>query len=76
MQVERGINKWTGRVPPLDLSNVTVCPKETRHRWSKVQPSPQKAQKAHDGKRGSDGLPIGRFPFLYRTSFNCYKTLN
>lgn len=58
MQVESGINKWTGRVPPLDLSNVSVCPNETEQRWHKIQPSPKKS---YDAKRGNDGLPIGEF---------------
>jgi len=49
------VNKWTGRVPPLDLSNVSVCPKETEQRWHKMQSN---AKKIHDSKKGSDGLPI------------------
>lgn len=60
MQVESGINKWMGRVPPLDLSNVSVCPKETEQRWHKMQPNPKKAM---DSKRGNDGLPIGKQSF-------------
>lgn len=59
MQVESGINKWTGRVPPLDLSNVSVCPCETEQRWHKIQSNPKKM--GHNMKGKSDGLPIGRF---------------
>lgn len=57
MQVENGIsNKWSGRVPPLDLSAVSVCPNETEHRWKS---SIQKPTRAHyDYRTGSDGLPI------------------
>lgn len=58
MQVETGVNKWTGRVPPLDLSNVSVCPKETEQRWHKMHSN---AKKIHDSKKGTDGLPIGEF---------------
>lgn len=68
MQVERGINKWAGRVPPLDLSTVTVCPRETEHRWNKMQPPQQKPMKKTTvTKRGADGLPIGK-----RTSYKTY----
>lgn len=59
MQVESGLTKWNGRVPPLDLSNVSVCPRETEQRWHKIQPAPR--QMAYDVKRTSDGLPIGEF---------------
>lgn len=58
MQVESGLNKWNGRVPPLDLSNVSVCPRETEQRWHKVQ-NPR--QMAFEMKRSSDGLPIGEY---------------
>lgn len=57
MQVESGLNKWNGRVPPLDLSNVSVCPRETEQRWHKIQPNSR--QMSHEVKRTSDGLPIG-----------------
>lgn len=54
MQVESGISKYAGRVPPLDLSNVSVCSRDNSQRWNKVQ---QGAMKTIE--RSSDGLPIG-----------------
>lgn len=61
MQVESGMTKWAGRVPPLDLSSVSVCPRETEHRWrSTIHPSPKKHHhQQYDQKIGADGLPIG-----------------
>lgn len=60
MQVESGITKWTGRVPPLDLSNISSV---TDKRWSTpatmanttagITQSPKK-----DVRFGNDGLPI------------------
>lgn len=35
MEIERRM-KWSGRVPPLDLSSVSVCPRETEQQWKKV----------------------------------------
>lgn len=72
MQVETGIGgitKWTGRVPPLDLSSVSVCPSETEHRWAKAMQkhttSPKKSANntfEHNPhqlcRMGSDNLPI------------------
>lgn len=52
MQVESGISKYAGRVPPLDLSNVSVCPRDNGQRWKQ---SPKKS----NIERTSDGLPIG-----------------
>lgn len=60
MQVENGMPKWTGRVPPLDLSSVSVCPRETERRWHKIQPSTNQ-KSMYDTKIGNDGLPIGKF---------------
>lgn len=60
MQVESGLGKWNGRVPPLDLSNVSVCPRETEQRWHKIQPNSR--QMNFEAKRSSDGLPIGESP--------------
>ncbi|XP_063702944.1 uncharacterized protein LOC134832740 [Culicoides brevitarsis] len=36
MEIERGMPKWTNnnRVPPLNLSSVSVCPSETEKRWN------------------------------------------
>lgn len=59
MQVESGLGKWNGRVPPLDLSNVSVCPRETEQRWHKIQPNSR--QMNFEVKRSSDGLPIGEY---------------
>lgn len=64
--------KWAGRVPPLDLSAVTVCPRETEYRWTSTmqqhhyqtqQPprSPRKMMMMKHNNRqrtGSDGLPV------------------
>lgn len=58
MQVETGLPKWSGRVPPLDLTSVSVCPRETERRWHKIQPI---SKKSYDSRIGTDGLPIGRF---------------
>lgn len=66
MQIENGIStKWAGRVPPLDLSAVTVCPRETQCRWTSTmqqhhqQRSPRKMMMKHNRQRiASDGLPI------------------
>lgn len=55
MQVETGLPKWSGRVPPLDLTNVSVCPSETEKRWHKIQPI---SKKNYDNRIGTDGLPI------------------
>lgn len=57
MQVESGISKYAGRVPPLDLTNVSVCPRDSDQRWNKMQSSPKKS---HNFDRTSDGLPIGK----------------
>lgn len=69
MQIETGIStKWAG--PPLDLSAVTVCPKETECRWTSTmqmqqqyhqRSSPRKMMTKHNSSRqrkGSDGLPM------------------
>lgn len=61
MQVENGMTKWAGRVPPLDLSSVSVCPHETERRWHQIKPTNHKSQ--YDNRMGNDGLPIG----------NCYS---
>lgn len=72
MQIETGIaTKWAGRVPPLDLSAVTVCPRETECRWTTTmqqqhhinhhyQRSPRKMLMKHKQQQrtGSDGLPV------------------
>lgn len=65
MQIETGISaKWAGRVPPLDLSAVTVCPRETECRWTSMQQhqqqrSPRKMlMKHHRQRMGHDGLPV------------------
>lgn len=60
MQVESGIPKWSGRVPPLDLTNVSVCPSETEKRWHKIQPI---SKKNYDNRIGTDGLPLGMCNF-------------
>lgn len=70
MQVESGLSKWNGRVPPLDLSNVSVCPRETEKRWHKIQPTPRQA--SYDVKRSSDGLPIGEY-CIYATKLRTEK---
>lgn len=59
MQVERGLNKWTGRVPPLDLSNVNSCQREAEHRWHKTHSSPKRM--CYGMHSGNDGLPFGEF---------------
>lgn len=65
MQFENGLNKWNGRVPPLDLSNVSVCPRETEHRWDElVRPRPLKM---YNERRQIDRLPIGEY---FRRSFH------
>lgn len=58
MQFENGLNKWNGRVPPLDLSNVSVCPRETEQRWHDII-KPKSRKMVCDRKKTSDGLPIG-----------------
>lgn len=59
MQVENGMTKWAGRVPPLDLSGVSVCPNETERRWHQIKPTiNHKLQ--YDNRMGNDGLPIGK----------------
>lgn len=68
MQVETGLPKWSGRVPPLDLTSVSVCPRETEKRWHKIQPI---SKKNYDSRIGTDGLPIGKF-----NSECCLKFLN
>lgn len=60
MQVETGLPKWSGRVPPLDLTSVTVCPRETEKRWQKIQPI---SRKNYDNRIGTDGLPIGMYNY-------------
>lgn len=57
MQVETGLPKWSGRVPPLDLTSVSVCPRETEKRWHKIQPI---SKKNSDCRIGTDGLPVGK----------------
>lgn len=57
MEVERRYNKWTRRVPPLDLTNVNVCPREAENRWHKIQPSPKKM--AFNVRSSDDRLPFG-----------------
>lgn len=57
MQVETGLQKWSGRVPPLDLTSVSVCPRETEQRWHKTQTT---SRKNCDSRIGTDGLPIGK----------------
>lgn len=45
MQIEYTLStKWVGRVPPLDLSEVTVCPRETEYRWSSTMQQQQQQQ--------------------------------
>lgn len=68
MEVESTNNmaKWNGRVPPLDLSGVSVCPRETERRWSRMQQQNHISPKDYDHhghqhhKIGADGLPIGK----------------
>lgn len=57
MQVETGLPKWSGRVPPLDLTSVSVCPRETEKRWHKIQPI---TKRSYDSRIGADGLPLGK----------------
>ncbi|KAJ6643929.1 hypothetical protein Bhyg_08894, partial [Pseudolycoriella hygida] len=58
MEIETGMLKWSGRVPPLDLTNVSVCPIETVKQWHKMHPN---LKKNYDHSRiESDGLPLGR----------------
>ena len=65
MQIESGLSaKWAG--PPLDLSAVTICPRDTEYGW--MQPShytqthPQNSFKISKQTRlhrtGTDGLPM------------------
>lgn len=82
MQFENGMTKWAGRVPPLDLSGVTVCPRETDRRWHKIQPSQcPKTMYGCDHKIGNDGLPIGRCIFIssfkirHRIEFDSHQSL-
>lgn len=68
MQVENGsMTKWTGRVPPLDLSGVSVCPRETDHRWHQQTKSTvsNKNMYANGTVNGlsADGLPCGTFSY-------------
>lgn len=71
MEVESSNNmaKWNGRVPPLDLSGVSVCPRETERRWSRMQQQNHMTSKHYEHhtntslqhhKIGVDGLPIGK----------------
>lgn len=66
MQIETGMPaKWSGRVPPLDLSAVTVCPRETECRWTSTHQqrninSPRKTIKQNRQRIGPDGLPVGK----------------
>lgn len=77
MQVESGLRmsaaaKWSGagRVPPLDLSAVSVCPRETEHRWRhsgnnndggiQLMKCPsKKSLNIQEQRLGNDGLPFG-----------------
>lgn len=72
MQVETGLPKWAGRVPPLDLTGVTVCPRETERRWHKMQPNPKKT---YDYKIGNDGLPIGWYHIFLNNKKKVSHTL-
>lgn len=69
MQLESEMTKWNNnRVPPLDLSSVTICPVETEKRWNSLQKNIRSHEKSHTAaarrnrrrqQLGSDGLPIG-----------------
>lgn len=71
MQIESEMPKWNNnRVPPLDLSSVSICPVETEKRWNSLQKNKSGQQdKPHNSlikihrknQLGSDGLPIGKF---------------
>ncbi|CAD7078098.1 unnamed protein product [Hermetia illucens] len=69
MQVESGFTKYSGRVPPLDLSNVNVCARDSDLRWNKMPTSISASTTSSSGasiskkpaqeiQMGSDGLPI------------------
>lgn len=67
MQFENGLNKWNGRVPPLDLSTVSVCPRETEQRWHEiVMPKPRKM--FYERRRIIDCLPIGEYFTIFDDS--------
>lgn len=57
MQVESGFTKYSGRVPPLDLSNVNVCQRDSDLRWNKM-PTSHPKKVPQDIHYGTDGLPI------------------
>lgn len=73
MQFENGLNKWNSRVPPLDLSTVSVCPRETERRWHEiVVPKPKRV--LCERRRAIDGLPAGQyFPWNFEFSDNFWK---
>ena len=65
MQIESGLSaKWAG--PPLDLSAVTICPRDTDYGWMQpshfTQTQPQNSFKISKQTRlhrtGTDGLPM------------------
>lgn len=65
MEIERGMPKWgsNNRVPPLNLSSVSVCPSETEKRWNSATQGGTNVNKRSDTKKswiGSDGLPVGK----------------
>lgn len=77
MEIERGMPKWgsNNRVPPLNLSSVSVCPSETEKRWNTATHGNNgtPVNKRPDIKKswiGSDGLPVGKFSiksFAFKT---------
>lgn len=69
MQFENGLNKWNSRVPPLDLSTVSVCPRETERRWHEiVVPKPKRV--LCERRRAIDGLPTGEYLMLMEENLN------
>lgn len=67
MEIERGMPKWSSnnRVPPLNLTSVSVCPSETEKRWNfATQNNNCSNNKKSETKKswiGNDGLPVGEF---------------
>lgn len=60
MQVERGLSKWNGRVPPLNLSTINVyTQKEQQNQWERMRLTNGKYLNCQQ-KIGCDGLPIGK----------------
>lgn len=56
MQVESGIQSKWARVPALDLSAVSVCPRETEKRWNSASAKTKTFKQ--EVKVGKDQLPI------------------